>query len=170
MALAEKNWDEWFEYAKALTNEDSNVYGSGISYNYAYQIAHIIQRFGGLAVTEEDGAWKANFAGNEGYAAFLNMYKDMIDAGYNPIDADTDPTFTAGQLRMTVTGPWTTGGLDINGINYGIALVPEGMAGPMNSVEVIGFAIANVVSEEEQLAAYRFIEWWPRTPRATPPR
>lgn len=88
------------------------------------------------------------------------MYKDMIDAGYNPIDADTDPTFTAGQLRMTVTGPWTTGGLDINGINYGIALVPEGMAGPMNSVEVIGFAIANVVSEEEQLAAYRFIGWW----------
>lgn len=155
-----QNWDEWFEYAKALTNEDSNVHGSGISYNYAYQIAHIIQRFGGLGVTEEDGAWKANFAGNEGYAAFLNMYKDMIDAGYNPIDADTDPTFTAGQLRMTVTGPWTTGGLDINGINYGIALVPEGMAGPMNSVEVIGFAIANVVSEEEQLAAYRFIEWW----------
>ena len=88
------------------------------------------------------------------------MYKEMIDGGYNPIDADTDPTFTAGQLRMTVTGPWTTGGLDINGINYGIALVPEGMAGPMNSVEVIGFAIANVVSEEEQLAAYRFIEWW----------
>lgn len=87
------------------------------------------------------------------------MYKDTIDAGYNPIDADTDPTFTAGQLRMTVAGPWTTGGLDINGINYGIALVPEGMAGPMNSVEVIGFAITNVVSEEEQLAAYRFTEW-----------
>lgn len=59
---------------------------------------------------------------------------------------------------------------DGNGINYGIALVPEGMAGPMNSVEVIGFAIANVVSGEEQLAAYRFIGWWPRTPRATPPR
>ena len=34
------------------------------------------------------------------------------------------------------------------------------MAGPMNSVEVIGFAVTNVVSEEEQLAAYRFIEWW----------
>ena len=155
-----QNWDEWLEYAKAITNEDKNVYGSGISYNYAYQIAHIIQRFGGLAVTNEDGAWKANFAGNEGYAAFLNMYKEMIDGGYNPIDADTDPTFTAGQLGMTVTGPWTTGGLDSNGINYGIALVPEGMAGPMNSVEVIGFAVTNVVSEEEQLAAYRFIEWW----------
>lgn len=56
-------------------------------------------------MTNEDGAWKANFAGNEGYAAFLNMYKDMIDAGYNPIDADTDPTFTAGQLRMTVAAP-----------------------------------------------------------------
>lgn len=155
-----KDWDEWLAYSKGLTDADKNIYGSGISYNYAYQVAHIIQRFGGLAVTKEDGAWKANFAGNEGYAKFLTLYKEMIDNGYNPIDADTDPMLPAGQLGMSITGPWTTGGLDTAGINYGISLVPQGMAGDMNSVEVLGLAVTNVVSEEETLAAYRFIEWW----------
>lgn len=154
------NWDEWADFAAKITNEDKNVYGSGLSYNYPYQAAHIMQRIGGLAVTKEDGIWTAHFEGNEGYIKYLTMFRDMIKNGYNPTDADTDPTFTAGQLGMTVTGPWTTGALDTNGINYGLALIPEGDAGPMNSVEVIGFAVTNVVSEEEQLAAYRFMQWW----------
>ena len=67
-------WDEWAEYATKLTDASKNVYGSGISYDYAYQIAHIMQRFGGLAVTDEDGTWTANFENNEGYKKFLNMY------------------------------------------------------------------------------------------------
>lgn len=156
-----QTWEQWAEYAKAIANEDKNVFGSGMSYNYPYQIAHIIQRFGGLAVTKgEDGLWKANFAGNEGYVKFLNMYKDLVECGANPIEADTDPMLTAGQIGMSITGPWTTGGFDTAGINYGISLVPQGDAGDMNSVEVIGFAVTNVVSEAEQLAAYRFIQWW----------
>ena len=30
------NWDQWAEYAAKITNEDKNVYGSGLSYNYPY--------------------------------------------------------------------------------------------------------------------------------------
>lgn len=155
-----QTWEKWVEYAELLTNEDKNTFGSGLSYNYAYQIAHTIQRFGGLAVTKENDTWQANFAGNEDYVKFLHAYKEMIDKGYNPIDADTDPMLTAGQVAMSITGPWTTGGFDTAGINYGIGLVPQDNAGEMNSVEVIGFAITNVVSETEQRAAYRFIQWW----------
>ncbi|MFH1513743.1 MAG: extracellular solute-binding protein [Bacillota bacterium] len=155
------NWDEFASFAAAITDESKNVYGTGISYNYAYQVAHVIQRFGGLAVDkDENGKWAANFAGNEGYAEFLQMYRDMVASGSNPVDADTDPVFTAGQIGMTITGPWTTGGLDAAGIPYGIALLPQGAAGEMNSVEVLGFAITNVVSDDEKMAAYRFIEWW----------
>lgn len=29
-------WDEWADYAQKLTDESKNVYGSGISYDYAY--------------------------------------------------------------------------------------------------------------------------------------
>lgn len=154
------NWDEWAEYAKVISDDAKNIYGSGISYGYNYQIAHIIQRFGGLAVTQQDGKWVANFKGNEGYAAFLKQYKDMVDAGYNPLESDTDSMMSAGQIGMTVGGPWVTYGLDAGNVNYGISTIPNGLAGGMNSVEVLGFAVTTVASEAEKLAAYRFMEWW----------
>lgn len=154
------NWDEWESFAASITNPDQNVYGSGISYDYAYQIAHIMQRFGGLAVTGEDGNWTANFENNEGYKEFLNMYKEMVDNGDNPLEADTDSMASAGQIGITVGGPWVTSGLDTAGVNYGIGLIPQGDAGDMNSVEVIGFVITTAASDAEKEAAYKFIEWW----------
>ena len=153
-------WDEWETMAEKLTDESKNVYGSGISYDYAYQIAHIMQRFGGLAVTGEDGDWTVNFEGNEGYAKFLNMYKDMIKNGYNPLEADTDSMASAGQIGLTIGGPWVTSGLDTAGVNYGIGLIPQGDAGDMNSVEVLGFAVTTAANDAEKQAAYKFIEWW----------
>ena len=33
-------WDEWQKDAAKITDANKNVYGSGISYDYAYQIAH----------------------------------------------------------------------------------------------------------------------------------
>ena len=153
-------WDEWQKDAAKITDANKNVYGSGISYDYAYQIAHIMQRFGGLAVTDDNGNWKANFEGNAGYEKFLNMYKDMVDNGDNPLEADTDSMASAGQIGITIGGPWVTTGLDTAGVNYGISLIPQGDAGDMNSVEVIGFGITTAASEEEKEAAYKFIEWW----------
>ncbi|MBD5518181.1 MAG: extracellular solute-binding protein [Lachnospiraceae bacterium] len=153
-------WDEWAEYAEKLTDESKNVYGSGISYDYAYQIAHIMQRFGGLAVTDNGGNWTANFAGNSGYTKFLNMYQEMVNNGSNPLEADTDSMASAGQIGMTIGGPWVTIGLDTAGINYGIGLIPTGDAGDMNSVEVLGFSVTTAASDAEKEAAYKFIEWW----------
>lgn len=158
--LPPKNWNEWQQYSSKLTDSSKNVYGSGISYDYAYQIAHIMQRFGGLAVINDNGAWKAEFENNAGYEKFLNMYKEMVDKGYNPVEADTDSMMSAGQIGITVGGPWVTVGLDTAGIDYGIGLIPKGDAGDMNSVEIIGFGITTAASNTEKEAAYKFIEWW----------
>ena len=157
---APATWAEYETFAAKLTDASKNVYGSGLCYNYAYQLAHVIQRFGGLAVTRQDGKWQANLAGNAGYAKFLTSFKKMLDDGTNPLEADTDPMMTAGQIAMTVSGPWITGGLDTAGINYGIALLPQDDAGVMNSVEVLGFGVPTVATDAEKQAAYRFIQWW----------
>ena len=154
------SWDEWQQDAAKISDSTKNIYGSGISYDYAYQIAHIMQRFGGLAVTDDNGTWKANFENNAGYENFLNMYKDMVDDGDNPLEADTDSMMSAGQVGITVGGPWVTAGLDTAGVDYGIGLIPQGDAGDMNSVEVIGFGITTAASDAEKEAAYKFIEWW----------
>ena len=153
-------WEEWQLYAEKITDEGKNIYGSGISYDYPYQIAHMMQRLGGLAVKDDNGSWKADFAGNTGYTDFLTMYKTLIDNGDNPLEADTDSMVSAGQIGMTVGGPWVTAGLDTAGVNYGIGLIPQGDAGDMNSVEVLGFSVTTTASDEEKEAAYKFIEWW----------
>ncbi len=156
-----QTWDEYIEYSKAITDASKNVYGSGLCYGYNYQMAHVIQRFGDLAVTKDSsGKWAANFAGNKGYAKFLDMYKGLVDSGDNPLTDDTDSMMTAGQLGMTINGPWLSAGIDTAGINYGITTVPTGDAGPMNSVEVLGFSVTDIATEEEKAAAYKFIEWW----------
>lgn len=153
-------WEEWQSYAEKITDEGKNIYGSGISYDYPYQIAHMMQRLGGLAVKDDNGSWKADFAGNTGYTDFLTMYKTLIDNGDNPLEADTDSMVSAGQIGMTIGGPWVTAGLDTAGVNYGIGLIPQGDAGDMNSVEVLGFSVTTAASDEEKEAAYKFIEWW----------
>ena len=53
-----------------------------------------------------------------------------------------------------------TAGLDTAGVDYGIGLIPQGDAGDMNSVEVIGFGITTAASDAEKEAAYKFIKWW----------
>ena len=156
-----ETWDEYLDYAKKITDPSKNVYGSGLCYGYNYQMAHTIQRFGGLAVTKDSsGKWQANFDSNSGYADFVNTYKQLVDAGDNPLTDDTDSMMTAGQLGMTINGPWLTGGMDTAGINYGISTIPAGAAGNMNSCEVLGFSVTTAASDAEKLAAYRFIEWW----------
>ena len=153
-------WDEFAEYAKKIADPDKNIYGAGISYDYNYQIAHMMQRFGGLAVTKDGDKWQANFKDNAGYKKFLTMYSDLIKAGANSTEKDTDSMMTAGQLGMTVGGPWETAGMDKAGINYGVELLPTGDAGEMNSVEVLGFSISTSASDAEKEAAYKFIKWW----------
>lgn len=78
------------------------------------------------------------------------MYKDMVDDGDNPLEADTDSMMSAGQVGITVGGPWVTAGLDTAGVDYGIGLIPQGDAGDMNSVEVIGFGITTAASDAEK--------------------
>ena len=84
----------------------------------------------------------------------------MVQNGDNPLEADTDSMASAGQIGMTVGGPWVTAGLDTAGVNYGIGLIPLGDAGDMNSVEVLGFSVTTAASDAEKAAAYKFIEWW----------
>lgn len=155
------SYEQWAEYAALLTNEDANVYGSGISYNGIYTNLQLIQRMGGLFVDyDADGNLVANFKDNAGYAKFLSWFKDMTNKGINPIEADTGSMFRAGQIGIMPDGAWLSAGADEAGINYGVAMLPYGDAGAMNPCSVSGFSITKYGTEEEQLAAMRFVEWW----------
>ena len=154
-------YDQWAEFASKITNEDMNVFGSGIAYNGIFTNLQLLQRMGGLFVDyDADGKLKANLAGNAGYAYFLNWLKGMIDAGDNPVESDTESMFKAGQIGIMPDGAWFSAGADAAGINYGVAMLPYGDAGPMNPCSVTGFCVTKYATDAEKLAAYRFIDWW----------
>ncbi len=160
-----KDYDQWLEFAEKITNPDMNIYGSGVSYNAIYTNLQVIQRMGGLFITHDaDGKLIPTFAGadgvNPGYAKFLNWFKGMTDKEINPIEADTTSMFQAGQIGIMPDGAWASAGADLAGINYGVAQLPYGDAGPMNPCSVSGFSITKYASEEEKDAAMKFVEWW----------
>lgn len=155
-------YEEWTEMAQKLTDADSHVYGSGLSYSNAGQNACVMQMFGGLQITEnEEGKWQANFAGNQGYIDFVSWFREQFDNGSNPTESDLDTMFVANQLGLYITGAWLMADLNNYGINYGVTTLietPEGGKQAPSNTQC--FMITTSASEEEALAAERFISWW----------
>ena len=156
------SYDQWTEYAKKITNADKHIYGSGLSYSNVGADACLMQMFGGLMVTQkEDGTWQANITNNEGYKKYIDWFKTQFENGSNPTEADLDTMFIAGQLGMYVTGPWLMANLKESNVNYGLTTLietPEGGKQAPSNTQC--FMITTTATEEEKLAAYRFLEWW----------
>lgn len=154
-------YEEWAEYASLITDESKNVYGSGLQYNNVFNNLQILQRFGGIFVSEDgNGSFKANFEGNAGYEKFLNWFKGMADKGDNPIESDTESMMKAGQIGITTAGGWLNAGLKEAGVNYGVTLLPATDIGEINPNSVSGFSVTTFASEEAKQACLRFVEWW----------
>ncbi len=154
-------YDEWTEMAQKLTDPDSHVYGSGLSYTNVGADACIMQMFGGLEVTEQDGKWHANFENNQGYIDFVSWFKTQFDNGSNPTESDLDTMFVSNQLGLYITGAWLMADLNAYGINYGVTTLietPEGGKQAPSNTQC--FMVTSSASDEEALAAERFISWW----------
>ena len=145
-------YDEWTEMAQKLTDPDSHVYGSGLSYTNVGADACIMQMFGGLEVTEQDGKWHANFENNQGYIDFVSWFKTQFDL---------DTMFVSNQLGLYITGAWLMADLNTYGINYGVTTLietPEGGKQAPSNTQC--FMVTSSANDEEALAAERFISWW----------
>ena len=154
-------YDEWTEMAQKLTDPDSHVYGSGLSYTNVGADACIMQMFGGLEVTEQDGKWHANFENNQGYIDFVSWFKTQFDNGSNPTESDLDTMFVSNLLGLYITGAWLMADLNTYGINYGVTTLietPEGGKQAPSNTQC--FMVTSSASDEEALAAERFISWW----------
>ena len=154
-------YDEWTEMAQKLTDPDSHVYGSGLSYTNVGADACIMQMFGGLEVTEQDGKWHANFENNQGYIDFVSWFKTQFHNGSNPTESDLDTMFVSNQLGLYITGAWLMADLNTYGINYGVTTLietPEGGKQAPSNTQC--FMVTSSASDEEALAAERFISWW----------
>lgn len=160
-----QSYEEWTEMASKITDENKNIYGSGLIMSFGNHQMCMMQMMSGRLVTKtDDGKWSVNIKDNEGVKQYLEWMKEEFDSGDNPADNGIETMFNAGQIGLMVDGPWHAAGAKDAGINFGMTKI----FGKEPVGDVAGFFITNSASEEEKLAAERFIEWWYAGDEETP--
>lgn len=152
-----QSYEQWAEMASQITDEEKNVYGSGLIMSYGNHEMCMMQMLSGRLVTKtDDGKWEVNIENNAGVKEYLEWMKSVFDSGNNPMDNGVETMFNAGQIALMVNGPWHAAGAEGAGINFGM----QKIFGEEPVGDVAGFFITSSANEEEKLAAERFIEWW----------
>lgn len=160
-----QNYEEWTEMASKITDESKNVYGSGLIMSFGNHEMCMMQMLSGRLVTKtDDGKWSVNIKDNDGVKQYLEWMKGEFDSGDNPADNGIESMFNAGQIGLMVNGPWHAAGAKDAGINFGMTKI----FGKEPVGDVAGFFITSSASEEEKVAAEKFIEWWYKGNEGTP--
>ena len=144
-----QSYEEWTEMASKITDENKNIYGSGLIMSFGNHQMCMMQMMSGRLVTKtDDGKWSVNIKDNEGVKQYLEWMKEEFDSGDNPADNEIETMFNAGQIGLMVNGPWHAAGAKDAGINFGMTKI----FGKEPVGDVAGFFITNSASEEGKIS------------------
>jgi multiple sugar transport system substrate-binding protein len=130
------NWDEFVDCAKTLTDPASNVFGFGMR-NSLWWSLPFIYSFGGRILTEDNKTCAlASDASIAGFQFKVDLYsKYKVEGGaWRSGGIRDDLGFQNRKYAMVFNGPWAVGGLARGGIDFGVALIPEGPVGRATNV------------------------------------
>jgi multiple sugar transport system substrate-binding protein len=130
------DWEEFVEYAGKLTDPEKGVFGFGMR-NSLWWSLPFIYSFGGRMLTEDNT--QCALARDDAVAGFqfkVDLYsKHKVEGGaWRSGGIRDDVGFQSRKYAMIFNGPWAVGGLEKGGIDFGVALIPEGPAGRATNV------------------------------------
>jgi arabinogalactan oligomer/maltooligosaccharide transport system substrate-binding protein len=170
---APTTWDDLVAMATELTAGD--VYGFGFPIMEDYHIGGFFMGFGSYIFKYADGAFNTEDIGlnNEGGVAAAKFLRDVYNQKMPPLpEVAIDRTnmhgvqegmMEAGQLGMTINGPWREAPLTKAGINYGVAKLPSLPNGnPMKPFLGVQAMVASAYSEKQE-ASLDFINFVTQT-------
>ena len=126
-------------------------------YNNTYFTMPLLMANGGYAFQKVDGVYDGSQTGvnNDGAVMGASMVLELISSGTMPEGVDygiMDGAMNKGEVAMVINGPWSWGGFDASGINYGVAPLPSVNGQPSPAfLGVQAFAI-NAASPNKDLA------------------
>lgn len=172
-----KNWDEFFEYAKKLSESAPGRSGFGFSAGLggkAYHWSNFVWQSGGEVVRPaENGVWKSAVATPEAARA-LDFYRKLTTEKWRGKDGKTyGPTtsvsatyaqdITDGKISMwfAYTNDVVLSMSDLNPALLGVAALPEGPARRANEINAGMWAINSSIKDPKKLAAcWKFIKFF----------
>ena len=160
-----KTWDELVKMATEMTNEDDQVYGFGFPLLDQYYEGAFLHGLGGYIFKYADGVFNTEDIGlnSPGGVEATKFLRDMYHKKQPPmpevaIDRANmgkaqEGMMEAGQIAMTISGPWRETNLKAAGINFGVAKLPTLPNGqPMKPFYGAQVVLANAYGKQLEAA------------------
>jgi multiple sugar transport system permease protein len=169
-----QTWDEFFEYAKKITEAKPGVHAFAFSKPPAYHWSNFLWQAGGEVVRPaEGGFWQSSVATREAAKAVDFFRKLMSETWvgkdgkkYGPVATvvtDFNADVNAGKVAMwfTYTGDVMLNLSEVNPTLLGVAAMPAGPAGRSNEINAAMWAINDDVRDPKKLrACWEFIKFF----------
>jgi ABC-type glycerol-3-phosphate transport system substrate-binding protein len=133
---APRTWDEFIEYAKALTDRDKGVFGFGMKNSLWWSLPFIYSFGGDILSSDLKRCALAGEASVAGFQFKADLYADhAVEGGaWRSGGIRDDVGFQSRKYAMIFNGPWAVKGLQRGGIDFGVAVIPSGPAGHATNV------------------------------------
>ncbi len=159
-----KDWNEFYSYARKLTDPSKGRSGFIISQPPGYQFSNFIYAAGGEAVKQEGTRWKSAINTPEA-ARSIDFFRKMFVGKDAPAAISKDFT---DDIRRGKTAMWLNYSNDIliqtsdlSPSVVGMARVPAGPAGYANEINAGMWAISSRVTDPKKLeACWKFIKFF----------
>ncbi len=153
-----KTWDEWIAAAKKLTRKDKRQYAMAIGEHETIPNWPILLWGNGGDVVKNGKPALTDPKTVEALRIWGNLVKDQKISPTGLTGAEADKLFQTQKAAMNVTGPWMTSGFTEAGLNFDVAPVPAGPAGPVTLADSV-LMMVNAKSKNAD-AAVEFIKFW----------
>ena len=100
-------------------------------------------------------------ASPETIAAVKSWADLIVNQGISPVGETgqgADNLFAAGKAAMEMNGPWAAGQYKTAGVNFDVAPIPVGSAGPVTLASTVPMVVSK--STEHKAEVYEFLSWW----------
>jgi multiple sugar transport system substrate-binding protein len=154
-----KTWEEWIPAIKATTRIDGEAqYGLTLPDHQTIPNWPILLWGNGADIVADGQPGLADPKAVEA----LKMWSDLVvNDKISPTGltgAEADKLFETGKAAMGITGPWMTNGFTAAGLNYDVAPIPAGPAGPVTLGDTVVMLINKNTDDPE--AAVKFLAHW----------
>lgn len=169
-----RDWDEFYEYAKRLTEQAPDRYGFAFSMGPSYHWSNFLWQAGGEVVEPaEGGYWKSAVASEAGVKA-VQFFRKLVTEKWKGKDGKTYGPAAAvlpewsldvsrGKVAMwfSYTNDVLLSMSDLNPALLGVAAMPSGPAGRANEINAGMWAInASVKDPAKVQACWEFIKFF----------
>jgi multiple sugar transport system substrate-binding protein len=158
-----KTMQEFADDAVKLTKKDSSgkvtQYGIALADHQTIQMWPILVWANGGDLTDSKGC--SNLTDAKTVAAMKTWGDLVAKKSVSPVGltgADADNLFSGKKAAMEMNGPWAVGSYTPAGVNFDVAPIPVGDAGPVTLASAVPIVVSKNTKNKD--AAFQFLAWW----------